>query len=89
MCSSKSSESKYTLSFVLNFVVHDLFPFVLLQRLEYLFLPFFSTGKFTDVLFKLVFNCFHFFKKLEGDIHVSPNGVAFVKSNIKRGVLPR
>ena len=58
MCSSKSSESKYTLSFVLNFVVHDLFPFVLLQRLEYLFVSFFSPGKFTDVLFKLVFNCF-------------------------------
>ena len=40
MCSSKSSESKYTLSFVLNFVVHDLFPFVLWQRLDYLFVPF-------------------------------------------------
>ena len=52
-------------------------------------MPFFSPGKFTDVLFKLVFNCFPFFKKLEGDIHVSPNGVAFVKSNIRRGVLPR
>ncbi|XP_022788883.1 DNA polymerase zeta catalytic subunit-like isoform X1 [Stylophora pistillata] len=27
-------------------------------------------------------------KKLEGDIHVSPSGVAFVKSNIRRGILP-